>query len=244
VTLVLPRLIGHRGAAAYAPENTLAGLAMARRLGVDWVEFDVMLTADGVPVLLHDESLERTAGVARLLSATPLAELAALDAGAWFGPAFAGERVPTLETAIARLAALGLGANVEIKPAAGRARETARATLETLQRCWPGALPLPLLSSFEIDCLEVAQSLSPALPRGYLIEELPADWRTTAARLGCTSVHPWHEPLTAQQVAALRQAGYLVAVYTVNRPERAAELLSWGVDALITDDPPALAPAL
>lgn len=123
--LALPRLIGHRGAKLHAPENTLAGLRTAKRLGVDWVEFDVMLTADGVPLLMHDESLERTAGLDRLLSATPLAEARRLDAGGWFGATFRGEALPTLEEAIACLAEESLGANVEIKPAKGLARETA-----------------------------------------------------------------------------------------------------------------------
>lgn len=239
--LQLPRLIGHRGAARHAPENTLAGLRAAQRLGVTWVEFDVMLTGDGVPVLLHDESLKRTTGLKRLLPQVTLAELRALDAGRWFGPAFAGEPLPTLEEALACLGELGLGANVEIKPASGLARETARATLEVLSRAWPPGLPAPLVSSFEVPCLEVARDLAPDLPRGYLVEELPPDWQATAERLACRSLHPWHKPLQAPQVAAIKAAGYLVASYTVNSARRARSLLGWGVDCLITDDPPALA---
>ncbi len=240
--LTLPRLIGHRGAARHAPENTLAGLAAARRLGVDWVEFDVMLTQDGHPVLLHDDSLARTTGLARLLCDTPLTEVRRLDAGAWFGPAFAGQPVPTLEQAFTELARLGLGANIEIKPAPGFVHETARVTVETTKRAWPAGLPTPLFSSFEIGALEVAQELAPALPRGYLVEELPADWQATAERLGCASVHPWTKPLTEAQLRQLKAAGYAVAVYTVNEAARARELLAWGADSIITDDPPALAP--
>ena len=240
MSLALPRVIGHRGAARHAPENTLAGLAAARRLGLDWVEFDVMLSGDGHPVLLHDDSLARTTGLERLLCDTPLAEVERLDAGAWFGPAFAGQRVPTLAATFAELARLGLGANIEIKPAPGQAAATARATVQAVKRAWPASLPTPLLSSFEIESLDVARDLAPELPRGYLVEELPADWQATAARLGCVSVHPWHEPLTLPQVRHLKAAGYLVAVYTVNEAARARELLDWGVDSLITDDPPAL----
>lgn len=116
--------------------------------------------------------------------------------------------------------------------------------MELLLRAWPASLPAPLISSFETAALEVARDLAPDLPRGYLVEELPADWEATARRLACRSVHPWFEPLTRPQLAAVRAAGYAVAVYTVNDPARGRELLAWGADSLITDDPPALLPLL
>lgn len=238
--ITLPRVIGHRGAARHAPENTLAGLAAARRLGVDWVEFDVMLSADGHPLLMHDDSLRRTTGLDRVLCDTPLAEVERLDAGGWFGPGFAGERVPTLRATFAALARLGLGANIEIKPAPGQAAATAEATVEAVRRAWPAALPTPLISSFDVTALETVRRRAPELPLGYLVEELPADWQATAERLNCVSIHPWHEPLTEAQTRRVKAAGYLLAVYTVNDGARARTLLDWGVDSLITDDPPAL----
>ena len=99
----LQPVIGHRGAAARAPENTLAGLRRARELGAAWVEFDVMLTADRVPVLIHDETLERTTTGRGEVARHTAAEIRALDAGGWFAPEFAGERVPTLAEAVALL---------------------------------------------------------------------------------------------------------------------------------------------
>jgi len=240
----LPRLIGHRGAAAHAPENTLAGLAKAKSLGVAWVEFDVMLTRDAVPVLLHDESLKRTAGVDRLLPEVTLAELADIDAGRWFGPAYAGERIPTLEAAIARLEELGLGANVEIKPATGQERDTALATVDVVRRRWPSRLPPPILSSFELLSLETAQAAAPELARGYLLAELKPGWEETARRLSAVSVHTSQRHLRPSQVPAVKAAGYQLAIYTVNDPARARELFGWGVDALFTDNPAALAEAL
>ena len=107
--LAIPRLIGHRGAAAAAPENTLASLRKAKELGASWVEFDVKLTRDGCPVLIHDERLERTTSGRGEVALTTLEELQKLDAGGWFAPAFRGERVPTLEAALALCAELGLG---------------------------------------------------------------------------------------------------------------------------------------
>lgn len=241
MTLRLPALAGHRGAAAHAPENTLAGLDAAKRLGMTWVEFDVALSADGQPVILHDESLLRTTGLDRLVSELSLDELRALDAGAWFGAGFAGERLPTLREYFDRLAALGLGANIEIKPVSGHEAATAVAVVEAVRSSWPASLPPPLLSSFAVASLEVARDLGPEIARGYLVEEVPAGWAATAARLGCFSVHPWHEPLTRAQVRAIKDAGYAVVTYTVNEALRGKTLLSWGVDCIITDDPPALA---
>ena len=96
----LAPVIGHRGAAKRAPENTLAGLRRAHELGAAWVEFDVMLSGDGVPILIHDETLERTTDGHGAVPDHGLAAIRELDAGAWFAPAYAGERVPTLEEAI------------------------------------------------------------------------------------------------------------------------------------------------
>src|SRR5712692_9179692 len=113
--LRLPRVIGHRGAAASAPENTLAGLRRAKALGCAWVEFDVRLTGDGALVLCHDPSLDRTTSGTGAVSAQSLAAIRDCDAGSWFAPAFAGERVPTLEEVLLLAAELDLGTNIEIK---------------------------------------------------------------------------------------------------------------------------------
>jgi hypothetical protein len=133
----LPRVVGHRGAAASAPENTLAGLRRAHQLGVGWVEFDVKLSGDGVPILMHDAVLERTTDGKGAVADTAYADIRALDAGAWFGPEFAGERVPSFDEAIDLLLSHGLGANVEIKPCPGRERETGAAVARRLAKGRP-----------------------------------------------------------------------------------------------------------
>lgn len=237
----MPRLMGHRGAAAHAPENTLASLSKAKALGLEWVEFDVQLTGDGLPVLMHDDTLHRTAGDRRKIAQVPLAEVVELDAGGWFDPVFAGERVPRFEAAIDLLEALQLSANIEIKPSPGLARETAIAAVELAKARWPKSLPLPLISSFDVPCLEEAMRIWPEAPRGYLAKMLPPDWSETAKRLACFSVHLWHPGVSAEKLAAVKQAGYLTAAYTVNSAERAETLFAMGLDCAITDDPPALA---
>ena len=112
----LAPVIGHRGAAARAPENTLAGLRRAKDLGCSWVEFDVRLTGDGALVLCHDARLDRTTTGQGRVSAHRLSAIRCFDAGAWFAPEFAGGAVPTLEEALLVAAELGLSVNIEIRP--------------------------------------------------------------------------------------------------------------------------------
>ncbi|WP_425450331.1 glycerophosphodiester phosphodiesterase [Virgifigura deserti] len=240
----LPRVIGHRGAAAAAPENTLEGIQAAARLGAAWVEFDVKLTADAVPVLFHDETLERTTDGCGRVADTPFEALRGLDAGAWFGPSWKNTRVPSLEETLALLTALDLHANVEIKPCPGREAETAAITVETIRRVWPGDRPWPLLSSFAIASLAAAKQNAPEMPRGLLIWERPPDWAGLAADLACRTVHCADVHLTPDWAQEIRRGGYGLAVYTVNDPARAAELMRWGIDCIITDCPELLIPAV
>ncbi len=233
----LPRIIGHRGAAENAPENTLESFRAAAAEGAQWVEFDAKLTADNAIVILHDDDLDRTTsgkGPARLKT---LAELQALDAGAWFKPVFAGARIPTLAETVAVLGQLGLGANVEIKPCPGRERETARVVMAALRRLWPKARPLPLVSSFAPECLRIAQAEAPEFARGLLLEEHPLDWLAQARGVGAATVNIWERDATPDWCREIKAAGYGLLAYTVNDADRAAELFAWGVDGVFTDAP-------
>jgi glycerophosphoryl diester phosphodiesterase len=242
--LALPPVIGHRGAAAAAPENTLAGLRMAHQLGARWVEFDVRLSADGQCIVLHDDTIDRTTdgrGEAALLT---FSSLRRHDAGAWFDARFAGERIPSFEEVIELLGALGLGANVEVKPAAGLEAETARAAIGVIRRRWPAHLPAPLLSSFSPVALEAARDTAPEMARGYLFSRLPINWREAVARFGCATVHCGERRLDNATASAVIAAGYPLLAYTVNDPARARELLEWGLSAVITDCPGRIIAAL
>ena len=233
--LRLPPLIGHRGAAAAAPENTLASIRRARQLGASWVEFDVKLTREGVPILMHDDRLERTTSGRGCVADHTLAAIRELDAGGWFAPAFDGEPVPTLEEALAACAEIGLGINLEIKPCPGRDQETAHAVLDIVQAHGAADLPPLLISSFAHGCLAVARERAPDVPRGYLCSRLPRDWAAELEHYGCATLHTDHRRIRGAQLAELRAAGVPVLLYTVNDPRRVRKLLELGVTAVFTD---------
>ncbi len=237
MTLAIPRLIGHRGAKASAPENTLPAIEEAHRQGATWIEFDAKLTKDGVPILMHDETLNRTTSGTGDVAGHTLAQLRELDAGAWFGPKFKGTRIPTLEEAMALMAKLGMGFNIEIKPCPGREAETARISCALVDKLWPKSAPVPVVSSFKKASLEAAKAGFPHLPRGYLAEELKGDWLAEAKSLDCATIHPGWMKLTKPLVRAAKDWNLPVLVWTVNETARARELIGWGVDAIITDKP-------
>lgn len=232
----MPPVIGHRGAAARAPENTLGGLRRARSLGCSWVEFDIRLTADGVLVLCHDAMLDRTTNGGGAVSAQPFATIREVDAGAWFGPEYAGEKIPTLEEVLLLAVELGLSANIEIKADPGREYATAAAVAAVLGRRGTGDWPV-LVSSFLLPSLSVMQELAPGIPRGVLFRLIPRDWLGIARRLGCAVVGADHRRLTRRQVAEIRAAGYPCAAYTVNDARRARQLYQWGVTSVFSDAP-------
>lgn len=230
-----PHLIAHRCGGALAPENTLAGLDVAARLGVKAVEFDAMLSLDGVPVLIHDDTLTRTTNGCGEVAAQTWAQLQTLDAGAHHHLAFAGERIPTLVAALQRCQQLGLAVNLEIKPSPGREAETGR-VVAAIAAAHPPSVGL-LLSSFSSVALLAAQAEVPALPRAVLLERLDADWRDHLALHQAMAIHTDAKALNVDLAAAICEAGVPLACYTVNTLEAASDLLAMGVSAVFSDRP-------
>jgi glycerophosphoryl diester phosphodiesterase len=253
-----PSWIAHRGAGQIAPENTLAAIQTGARHGFRMFEFDVQITADRIPVLLHDATLERTTSGQGLLAATPLAALRGLDAGRWHSSAFVGESVPTLAAVAQWLIAQGLLANIEIKPAPGLEAETGRVVAQEAAVYWANALPLPLLSSFSPLALAAARATAPHLPRALLADL--KRWSLTPEELA-TGTDPFEAILqTAQEQTALavvlhhagvdgariaraHACGLRVLTYTLDDPERAQALLALGLDGVITDAVDRMGPA-
>lgn len=237
--LKLPPVIGHRGLAGRAPENTLAAFAAARHHGLGWVELDTMLCASGELVVIHDSTVDRTSNGHGRVDALSLTQLRGLDVGSWFDRRFAGERIPLLAEVLDYCAGAGLGINIEIKPNRGQYRSTVVALAKLLHAGrWPERLPL-LLSSFSLQSMRAAQALLPALPRGWLLEkpfvssvELPR-----LQTLGCWSFHYDQARLNADIIAQVRHQDRQVLAWTVNDPARAAELLGMGVCSVFSDQP-------
>ncbi|HOL65026.1 MAG TPA: glycerophosphodiester phosphodiesterase, partial [Accumulibacter sp.] len=223
-----------RGCGALAPENTLAGLRLAARLGVRAVEFDVMLSADATPWLIHDETLARTTKAVGRVCDTNDAQLRQLDAGSAHHPAFAGEALPTLADAAHLCRALGLYVNLEIKPAAGYEALTGKVVASAARELWAGA-PLPLLSSFSALALFAARAAAPELPISCLYDQPPADWLTRFHELAATTLHCQAAAIddSLLELAAAQQIPLLA--YTVNERATAEALFQRGVAAVFTD---------
>ncbi|MGD8477227.1 MAG: glycerophosphodiester phosphodiesterase [Burkholderiales bacterium] len=230
-----PRVIAHRGGGLLAPENTLAALRYAANLGFQGVEFDVKLTADEVPVLFHDDALERTTNGFGPVSDMLFDVITQLDAGSWFANEFAGEPVPAFAAGSALCKEAGLWANIEIKPCPGREHQTGRIVARMAKLLWSGAALPPLISSFSIDALAAAQTEAPGLPRALLCTDVPDDWQALLERHECVSMHVAYDRLNNDLVEAIQATRRGVLAYTVNDSLAAVDLIEMGVDAIVTD---------
>lgn len=238
-----PRWIAHRGAGKLAPENTLAAFRLGASHGYRMFECDVKLSSDGVPFLLHDDSLSRTTNAVDKLGAHssstggdhPWGTLSQLDAGSWHSRIFAGEPLPTFE-AIARYCLRNAYLlNIEIKPTPGLERQTGKVIANHAARLWQDAAAPPLLTSFDVAALEAAMRAQPALPRGLLLDTLWTGWLETAHRLGCVAIVCEHTLWDQASLAQARSAGFKALSYTVNDEATAQRLLVLGLDGVITD---------
>lgn len=234
----IPFIIGHRGAAAVAPENTLISLERAAQDGAQWVEVDVKLSADNVPYLLHDDLLDRTTNASGPAKNFTWDALKKLDAGSWKDSHYIGEKLARLEDVLDLIFSLNIGINLEIKPCPGREQETAKIVLETAAKLWKKDHPAPLISSFERPCLEVAYQIAPHWPRGYLIDTIPdSDWRNFYPTIAPTTINIDQSVQTQQTLKEFSQAGKPLLAYTCNDVERAKFLKENGVRAIFTDNP-------
>lgn len=232
------QLIGHRGAARLAPENTLPGIKLAARLGLHWIEIDAQLSHDGVLVLMHDHELERTTDLSGTVREHDWATLAQADAGSWFGADYAGARIPRLDAAIELCRILDLGMHLEIKPLDAHETDTAEATADLLRTVTlPNAL---IISSFSANTVAAMHRLLPKHPRALGAEHFPEDWREISHRLELEAWHVDANIVTPELAPLLREAGLAIRAWTVNDRPRAQQLIEWGVESVFTDDPPTL----
>lgn len=237
MSLKLGKIIGHRGCAGYAPENTIEAIHTAADMGIDWVELDVKLTKDQVPIIFHDDTLERTTNASGPVAAMTLEEIRELDAGSWYADSFIGAKIPTLEEAVDTLIERNLGLNLEIKPCPGREKETAEAALDILSTIWDDHDRL-LISSFQHVSLEAAFDVAQDWHRGLLLpEQWPENWQILADYLKVSTINVNAEHVTRDQIEDIIDIGKLILAYTVNTPDKARTLQSWGVDGFFSDMP-------
>jgi glycerophosphoryl diester phosphodiesterase len=239
-------VIAHRGASAHAPESTLPAVDLAVRVGADFVEVDVQMTADGRLVAIHDTTLRRTTD-ARLryphrapwhVRNFTLAEIRTLDAGSWYDTRYAGTRVPTLREVLDTLSGRA-GLLVEIKspelyPGIGAAVVDELAAAGWLRR-GPDAERV-VVQSFDWDLMRQVRRLAPSLTIGVLGGR-PTNQRLAEASTWAQQVNPHRARVTAAFVDAVHRHGLVTWPFTVDRPQRMRTLADLGVDGIITNRP-------
>lgn len=236
-------LIGHRGVAALAPENTLASFRMAAEQGLDWIEFDVRLTKDGTLVIFHDDTLERTTYSIGAVHEMSSAQLALCDAGSWFNHRFAKERIPVLSETLTELLNLNLSMNIELKmparPNPRHVQKMANELISLLHFLWPKERSLPLISSFHWPLLKKIRTLEPDIPIGFLQSQITKETIETVAKTPNASLHTHYRSLSVELLTVAKHLGVPLLAYTVNEPHIAHALLQAGIFALFSDHPPA-----
>jgi glycerophosphoryl diester phosphodiesterase len=225
-------IIGHRGASAEAPENTLAAFRRAAELGAAGFETDLRVTSDGEFLLLHDARVNRTTDGRGQVDELPLAALRRLDAGSWFDKKFAGERIPTLDEALGLAGELGLRIYLEVKaPLSG---SLPRALAERLRNT--GRLDRVVVLAFDGATIAAVREAEPGLETALLTDRARGAVKQ-AQRAGAKQLAPRHTRATPRLVRQAREAGLGVVVWTVNRRSEMRRMLSIGVDGIMTDYP-------
>jgi glycerophosphoryl diester phosphodiesterase len=232
----LPKVIAHRGASAYAPENTIASLDKARQLSVEWVEIDAMLAKCGEAILIHDTHLDRTTTGKGAVNDFTYAQIADLDAGAWFSDQYLGEKIPTLTNALTYLHQHSMSAIVEIKPYHGQEKRTADEVARIMKQVLGDKTEF-ILSSFSIASLYAARLSLPGQHLGLALAIWDDSWQYHVETLSCQSLHVDHRLLNQERVFSVKERGLNLFAYTVNDLLSANKLLQWGVDGIFSDYP-------
>jgi glycerophosphoryl diester phosphodiesterase len=229
-------IIAHRGASAYAPENTIVAFTKAVQLGAKWVECDVQLSSDSEVVVFHDTTLSRTTNAHGELKDFPWAYLQSLDAGMWYHPTFSSERIPSLQQTLTFLADKGTSLNIELKPVPGKEAALVNAVLKVTKS--NAHLPVQLMySSFCLKTLQYLRQIDNNAIIGFLMDSLASDWTLQVNELNAAAVNINHHLLTAALAKEVKDMKKALTCYTVNDVAIAKKLCSLGVDAFFTDKP-------
>ncbi|WP_312109348.1 glycerophosphodiester phosphodiesterase [Brevibacillus reuszeri] len=228
--------MAHRGWSGKAPENTLAAIRLAlSEPGISAMEIDVQLSRDGVPVLIHDFTLERTTIGSGLVMDHTLEELRALDAGSWFGEEFSDERIPTLEEAL--LAVKGrLTLNIELKATSDMYPGIAEKVLELLEK--HDMKQEVYITSFDHDLIRQVRQLDQEVVTGLIVLGRPVLMLEQMEEAGATILSMEFPYLTRELAVAAMEKGYKVVAWTLDDPRDIRTVMSWHADMQICTNHP------
>lgn len=232
------KIIAHRGGAKLAPENTLAAIRQAIALGVDMIEIDVILSKDGEIIVIHDDKIDRTTNGEGVVKEMTLEEIRQYDAGSWFDDRFAGEKVPTLEETFEAIDGRTV-LLIEIKDGDEEYPGLEKKVVDAIHKY--EANDWVIVQSFNENSVLRTKAMDPTLITYYLMgrnflefyEEMPAE----PISLPYNGIAVHHSGIDAEKTKKIHEAGYKLLVWTVNEDEDIQNMISAGVDGIITDRP-------
>lgn len=240
-------IIGHRGIAALAPENTLSSFQLAFELGIDYIEFDVRLTKDNQLIIFHDDTLERTTNGQGNIEEKTFQEISQLDAGSWFDKRFANERIPHFDQVLPLLLNLPLSMNIELKfpenPTFYHVETLAKQFIQIMNKQWPIHHPWPLVSSFHWPVLDLIRSSLPSIPLGFLTETCSEEIILEIAKIPNAALHTHFTSLTPNRLKLAKDLELPLLVFTVNETQMASQLFDADVFAVFSDRPLFMVPS-
>ncbi|MFP7493721.1 glycerophosphodiester phosphodiesterase [Terribacillus saccharophilus] len=229
------KIFAHRGASKYAPENTMAAFRLAELMQADGIETDVQLTKDQVPVIIHDESINRTTNKRGLVRNLTYDELRQADAGAWFSRDYAGEQIISLDDFLKWIKPTSMLLNLELKTNKYPYQGIERIVLDLLDL--HAMKDRTMISSFNADTIRRIADLDPIIDTGFLTSRRPRQLFALMEDMGAKALHPKFRLLNKKLIQECLQHNVPIRVYTVNQPVYILRALEAGCDVIISDVP-------
>ncbi|MCP5515057.1 MAG: glycerophosphodiester phosphodiesterase [Spirochaetales bacterium] len=227
-------IIAHRGASAYAPDNTIAAIKKAFELGSDGIEIDVQMSRDGELFIFHDWNLEKVTGDKALITSKSSAEIKNIDAGSWFSPEFAGERIPALEEVL-DIVPKGKLVNIEIKKTASDTRPVEEKVLRQVSD--RGMTGNVIISSFNHKTISTVEKIDAEIKTALIMASQLVNPMKYLGNFRCYSFHPVLYYVDEQLVKELHANNIKIYPWVVNDTFYAKELTAAGCDGIITNYP-------
>ncbi len=230
----MTKIFAHRGASYHCPENTMSSFKKAEQLGADGIEFDVQLSADGVPVVIHDRTLRRTTNGYGNVDSMTVNELQRLDAGSWFAQDYKHESIPTLQEVLNWSKQTDLLLNIELK-SRGKESDLEKNVVASIMK--HELANRVIISSFWKSSLKQIKLLNADLLTAILLEKSVDDSLAFAQKLNLEAIHPNYKHVTKEYIDFIHSHNLKIRPYTVNNDRKMRRLVQWNVDAIITDRP-------